>query len=599
MKLDQGNLKKFERRVRLVRSWRGLALGLVSGGVVCAVWAGLDWMRVAYAEWSWLGAVLVGGGILGAILGYAAKVPLKALSNSIDRRGGLQDRLTTSIEVNGGSDFEKALLVDANEQFNRLKPNELYPVKVGKVQAGALAMAVLASTIFLLGNSPILLAPEARKEREELKKLGQSVERVTKPLTEHDKPGDLTDAERKMAEELRKLQRDLQRSKVDKEEALQKVNELAKQTQEIVKERAELTSQNMEKAESALEKLQKAELEKAGMKMDPETLQALREMNKAQGKQGDPSEKGKSDQQKFEKKMQELNQEQKALEQKQKNLDQQKSELQSKLDKINSEMKNPNLTSEQKKALEEMQKKISEMMKKLEKEIAEIQKAIDQIMKNKEIQELMRKINEHPKMKELQEMAAKLAENAKMGENGEMPELSKEDIEAMKEKLKEAEQAMKDLAKELQDPQALEDFMQQLQEALENMDQLELNASMCLSCLSLFNLPIPGLGMPSAGNPIDFMTHDTGKINKDENGKEGQGKTTLTQIKGQRQKNGEESYIEIKGPTTVGNRSGVKYTKVLPSYKKKAEEAMKKNNIPKQHEKRVKEYFESLSGGSK
>ncbi|MCC7229724.1 MAG: hypothetical protein IT203_04970, partial [Fimbriimonadaceae bacterium] len=56
-------------------------------------------------------------------------------------------------------------------------------------------------------------------------------------------------------------------------------------------------------------------------------------------------------------------------------------------------------------------------------------------------------------------------------------------------------------------------------------------------------------------------------------------------------------YIEIKGPTTIGNRSGVKYTKVLPSYKRKAEQAIERKTIPKQHEKRVKEYFESLSGG--
>ncbi len=597
MKIDLGNLKRFEKRVRLVRSWRGLTVGLVAGGVACAVWAGLDWMRVAYTEWSWMGFVLAGGGLIGALLGYFAKVPVKALSDSIDRRGGLQDRLKTSMEVNGANDFETALRQDASEKVSHLKPKELYPVKVGKLQAGAVAMAIVASAIFLLGNSPALLPPDARKDREELKKLGQSVERIAKPLTEHDKPGDLTDAERRMAEELRKLQRDLQKSKMDKEEALQKVNELAKQTKEIVKERAELTSDNIEKAESALEKLQKAELEKAGIKMDPETLKALREMNQSQRKSGDPNDKGKTDQQKFDQKMQQLNQEQKALEQKQQKLEDQKSEMQSKLDKLNSEMKNPNLSPEQKKALEELQKKMSEMMKKLEKELAEIQKMIDQIMKNKEIQELMRKINEHPKMKELQEMAAKLAENAKMGENGEMPELSKEDIEAMKEKLKQAEEAMKELAKELSDPQALEEFMEQLKEALENMDQLELNAGMCFSCLSLFNLPLPMLGMPSPANPIDYMGVDTGKINKDENGKDGQGKTTLTQIKGQRQKDGEESYIEIKGPTTVGNRSGVKYTKVLPSYKKKAEEAMNKKTIPKQHEKRVKEYFDSLTGG--
>jgi len=178
-----------------------------------------------------------------------------------------------------------------------------------------------------------------------------------------------------------------------------------------------------------------------------------------------------------------------------------------------------------------------------------------------------------------------------------MPEISKEDLEAMKARLPELEAKLKELAKQLQDPKALDEYMEQLKEALKNMDKLKMCMGVCMGCISLFHLPIPG--MPSPSNPIDFMSVDTGKINKSENGKEGQGSTTLTQIKGDRQKNGEESYIEIKGPTTVGNRSGVKYTKVLPSYKKKAEEAIGKKTIPKQHEKRVREYFDSLTGGGK
>jgi len=57
---------------------------------------------------------------------------------------------------------------------------------------------------------------------------------------------------------------------------------------------------------------------------------------------------------------------------------------------------------------------------------------------------------------------------------------------------------------------------------------------------------------------------------------------------------GPESYIEIKAPTTVGTRSSVPYTKVLPSYKRKAESALDRQEIPKQYQKRVKEYFEGL-----
>jgi len=594
MKLDIGSLRRFESRVRMIRAWKGLAIGLTIGGIICTGWAALDWARMAYTEWAWMGLVLAVMGMAGMATGFLLKVPTRALTDSIDRRGALANRLTTSMEVAEESTFGLALHDDAQSKLAGLKPNELYPLKMGRWQAGAIGMVALASTIFLLGNSPLLLPPRERKDREELKKIGQSVERIARPLTETEKPGDLTDAEKRMADELRKLQRDLQRNRLSKEEAVQEANELNKKTKEIVKDRADLTNQNLEKAESALEKLQKAELEKNGVKMDAEMMKQLREMNQSNDRKGDPN---RSPDQQIDQKLRELEQQQKGLEQQKAQVEQKKSDLLKQLDKINQDLKNPNLTAEQRKALEAMQKKIQEMLKKLEKEIEEIQKAVNKILQNKEIQELLKKINEHPAMKKLQEMAAKLAANAKMGENGEMPEITKEDLKELMDKMPELEQKLKDLAKKLQDPKALDEYMEALKEALENMDQLELNAGLCLGCIGLFGLPINLPGIPSPGNPIDFMGVDTHQINKDPNGKQGAGSTKLTQIKGERQKDGDETYIEIKGPTTIGNRSGVKYTKVLPSYKRKAEQAIERKTIPKQHEKRVKEYFESLSGG--
>jgi hypothetical protein len=91
------------------------------------------------------------------------------------------------------------------------------------------------------------------------------------------------------------------------------------------------------------------------------------------------------------------------------------------------------------------------------------------------------------------------------------------------------------------------------------------------------------------------MLADTGVINKSEKGNPGQGKTTPSLVLGQRREVGPESYVEIKAPTMVGTRTSVPYNKVLPKYRERAEEALRRDSIPKQHEKRVKEYFESLS----
>lgn len=90
------------------------------------------------------------------------------------------------------------------------------------------------------------------------------------------------------------------------------------------------------------------------------------------------------------------------------------------------------------------------------------------------------------------------------------------------------------------------------------------------------------------------MGANTGMINKSA-GKPGQGKASATwapTVRGEGP--GPETYVEIKAPTTVGTRSSVPYVKVLPSYKRKAESALDRQQIPKQHEKRVREYFDSL-----
>jgi hypothetical protein len=91
------------------------------------------------------------------------------------------------------------------------------------------------------------------------------------------------------------------------------------------------------------------------------------------------------------------------------------------------------------------------------------------------------------------------------------------------------------------------------------------------------------------------MLKDIGKVNHSENGGNGKGTADPSMVTGQQRPTaGEQAYVEIKAPSTVGNRSAVPYVKVLPSYRKKAESALEHQQIPKEHEKRVKEYFESL-----
>ncbi len=95
-----------------------------------------------------------------------------------------------------------------------------------------------------------------------------------------------------------------------------------------------------------------------------------------------------------------------------------------------------------------------------------------------------------------------------------------------------------------------------------------------------------------------FFYNDTGMINKSDQPMDDiAGNGDPMKVKGQRADQGDEMFIEIKAPTFRGSDSSVPYSTVLPDYKDQAERAMNKNEIPKEHEERVRRYFDSLAGG--
>jgi len=103
------------------------------------------------------------------------------------------------------------------------------------------------------------------------------------------------------------------------------------------------------------------------------------------------------------------------------------------------------------------------------------------------------------------------------------------------------------------------------------------------------------MGAAGGAGGDDVMPFDTGVVNKFDKGVEGAGKTRSTQIRGDRRDiPGADPYIEIKAPATKGNRSSIPYVEVLPKYKERAESALRRDQIPKEHEKRVKDYFNGL-----
>jgi len=534
-------------------------MGACLGAAASAVWAGLDWFAILYTDWTGMALLVGAGALIGAVVGALRRVPEADLTASIDRRAGLEDRLATARERSGDEEFDAALRHDADTRLAAVQPKQVYPVRVDRWHAGTVGLAALAAMVFLLGNTPLLLSETAKREREEVQAQGKKVERVTREnLMTPEARQEMSEAERKLAQELRKLQRDLEKARLTKEEALQRSNEIAKEAEKLAKEGAEKSLENMDQAQTALERMQKAELDKAGLQNADlkmaQVSQAQREaMRQEAKKRADAA--------------------QKELE-----------ALKKQLDALSQKLQKPGLSEAERKALEEQKKALEQKMSDAQKANAQAQNEMKGLELSEEARQVLDKLMNDPLFKEMQEIAEKLKQNAEQGKQSGQPQLSKEQLKEMQKQLEE-------MLKKLKDDKAMQEMLKKMLEALRNAEQFGKSNGVCMGLMPGL-LPIPGGGGPGSDQPMPF---DTGRINKLDKPLEAKGKSAPTMISGQRREGtGPEAYVEIKAPTNVGNRSSVPYKKVLPSYRRKAESALNRQQIPKEHEKRVKEYFESL-----
>lgn len=101
------------------------------------------------------------------------------------------------------------------------------------------------------------------------------------------------------------------------------------------------------------------------------------------------------------------------------------------------------------------------------------------------------------------------------------------------------------------------------------------------------------------GDGSDIWTGNAGKLNLSKKELDSKAKANPEMTTSMKREEGDETYIEVRGPATLGQRSVVPMSKALPKYQKKAEEAINKKRIPKSKQKKVREYFNSLQGNGK
>lgn len=585
-------MKPFARRVRWMAAWKGLALGATAGGALALGWAILDWSRVLYADWKGLAIVAGVGSLGGAIASFFVRIRTEDLASSIDRRAGLKDRVTTAVEPRGSeSGFDEAQVKDADKALDGLSPSGLYPVKFGRWQAIGLATLVLAASVFLLGNSPMVRGPKTAEERKELKEIGQKVERIARPLTKTVEGVEVPANQKKLASELNKFSKELEEGKLNKEEAMRKVNDLAQKAEDEVKSQAEESEKKAVEAETALGKYEKLKLEEAGLSQDDLAKMNLSPREQAALDRMMDDNKFESPKSKFSdreleqmgasrsaEKLAQLTPEQRKELQDQ--VAKQQAELQKQIDKIDQMSDQERKQFEQQRdALMKQQQQMQKLAEAL-KLSEEAKKAMQELMQSEEMQKLR---------KALQEMQAK----SQQTQQGQPP--TKEEIEQLRQQIEE-------LAKAMKDPEMKKLVEQQLKDALKQLESGQMSAETMQLMMEAMGMSGQqggeGDGDPSTGKDDQFA--DTGKVMKSEKEMKTTGKTTPTRVSGQwDDKKGEQWSVTVRAPTQVGNRSSVPYQTVMPKFKSAAEKAISSGKIPKEKEKRVKEYFDSLVGGKK
>ena len=530
------DLAPFRRRIRLVRAWRCAAVGACAGAGVSLVLAALDYFGVLDATPAMLGVPVALGALGGVGRALVERLPDTVVARSVDRRGGLADRLTTASEISpatGG--LAEALSHDAHARAESLRPGTLYPFRLGRWHAGLLGLAVLCAFVYLLGNTTLFKSPEAKKDAAALKHSGDEVQRVARPVLADAQRPDASPAQKELARQLNKFASDLRKGRLSKQQALVKANQLADQAHKLEASRGAALAQSVQAAQTASQKLQ-AMSSQAGMQ--------------------------KSD----------------ALK-----LAQQASALQSQIADLQRQLSaaqagKSHLTPQQKAALA--------------KKLADLQKQLQKIQLSQQAEQFLSSLQNMPDYQEAQKLLAQLAAHAQAQQSGEQSPLTPEQLKQIADRLDA-------LAKQYNTDAKMRELAKQMLEAARNarLGQGQCSGAL-LAAFGLGACKTGGLSLgatPGAGGPSpDRWVGAHGSLIKSDKSSLLHVKFADRQITSQIGPKGPESYQEVIGPSTPTGKSSVPYQAVLPKYEKSAESALNKGDVPPQMRTKVRDYFDSL-----
>lgn len=530
------NLSPFRRRIRLVCVWRGAAVGGCLGAAGSVVLAALDYFGVWDAAPTRL-AVPLGLGIV-AGMGHALtqRLPESTVARSVDRRGGLADRLTSASEVPAAtSPLAYSLLGDAQGKAETLKPAVLYPLRLGRWHGVLLALAALCALVFLLGNTTLFRGRQAKQDAAELRRDAAQVQRVARPALEDAKRADAAPQDKDLARQLNRFTSDLRKGRMTKAQALVKANQLAQQAQALQSGRAAALAQSIQSAQTASQKLEAMQSQASLPKSD-----AAKAADQARALSGQIAAM------------------QQAL----------------------SAAQSGKMSASAKAALS--------------KKLAQAQKQLQQIRLSQQAEQFLQKLQSMPDYQEAQKLLAKLAAQAQAQQAGQPPPLTPEQMQQIADRMEQlakqfgSDAKMRELAAQMLVAARNAQLCKNPGLGAGLMGAFGLGAGSGMGGLSL------GLGHGAGGPSPDKWVGDHGTLSRSDKSALLHVKFQDRQITSQIGGKGPETYTEVIGPSAPAGKSGVPYQAVLPRYEKSAESALDKGDVPPQMRTKVRDYFDSL-----
>ena len=594
-------LRPYRRRVRWLLMWRWGALGGFVGTLVAILLDALDWLALMVMPIWGLALAILMGLLMGCLYALLIPLPATALAQLIDRRGRLKDRLQTALEHTEGDHlFDRPLIEDAENALLRLRPAELFRFRLGAAH-GLFALALVALLGFhFLPQILAIVSPEKREQQKQVNAAAKQIEEVAKPVLERAKKPDATELEKRIARNIELYSRRARQGRMSKQEALLRYNKLLEEARRLEQQNQRKLEQTALKAATAGEQLkqlaQKYQKNPQNPQLDQLTRQLQEELHALQqqlqmGKDmnGNP-----------------LSAEQRA------SLQEQIRQLQATLQAL----RNPNPTSLQSQ-MSELQRQINELqrqlqsgrdskgiplskeaLKALEQQLKRLQQQLRALQLSEQAREFLRKLMNDPNfieaMKRLQELARK-CQQLEQNQDAQQRQLTQEEIERM---ARELEKRLEELAKRYGSDEQIRELAKQILEQVKKMKELSQCNGACAG-MGMAGMCF-GIGArPGAGGAWDKHDYFGQPEMFNQGDKQPELKIPMknTPISGQPPLlPGPADYQDYEAPPTPGD-SSVPLTQVLPSYQKKAEQALNKQNIPPAERKRVKRYFESLNSG--